>query len=331
MSEKKRFAEIDVLKGIGILLVILGHSVPDYPINLRADVVAANLESIIYGFHMPLFFVSAGFVWQIADNGRISINWLNKKAQRLLVPYITFSFVSLTLRLLFSAFTRSSVDIWEGIYGIILEGKYFWFLYVMFMILAMIEVLKTIKINLKWQYFIALIFYLIGIFVKSPFLCLNRFGYYFLFTLLGITVYNNKPMIDKLFSKWYTPWIMICLFVVFFTLRVSDYLVLKEFCRFGMAVTGVGVSCHLSVWINKKCHRLMAFLLYFGRMSLQYYLVHMIIQLPIYYLVAKVNLSIPILSVLLIFVVTTILTYFIVKMMSLIPFCKVVLGLPSKK
>ena len=338
MSHSKRLPYLDILKGLGILLVILGHSVPDYPINLRADVVSATLESVIYGFHMPLFFICAGYLLQMTDgisgdrNGRnISSDWFSKKAKRLLIPYAAFSFFSLVLRWIFSAFTRSSVDIGRGIYGIIFEGKYFWFLYVMFIVLATIKVFKTQKIKIRWQYLIAVVFYLIGLYIQSPFMCFDRLGYYLIYTLLGMTIYDNKDNVDKLFSKWYTPWAMVCIFIIFYTLRLSDYLLLKEFCRFGMAVTGVGVTYHISVWINNNCKTIKNLLSYFGKMSLQYYLVHMIIQLPIYYLVAKFNFHIPILSVLLIFLITTVLTYFIVEVMSLIPICRTVLGLPSKK
>ena len=53
---KERAYEIDVMKGVGILLVILGHCVPDFPVDLRADTLSANVEKFVYTFHMPLFF-----------------------------------------------------------------------------------------------------------------------------------------------------------------------------------------------------------------------------------------------------------------------------------
>ncbi len=67
MSNSKRQAEFDILKGIGILFVILGHSVPDFPVNLRADCLSRTLEEMVYAFHMPLFFICAGCVSQITE------------------------------------------------------------------------------------------------------------------------------------------------------------------------------------------------------------------------------------------------------------------------
>lgn len=47
----KRELWIDVFRGIGILTVVLGHT--SFPFN-----------KFIYGFHMPLFFFLAGFLWK---------------------------------------------------------------------------------------------------------------------------------------------------------------------------------------------------------------------------------------------------------------------------
>ena len=52
---KRRIDFLDASKGIGILLVILGHILTDKNILLK----------FIYAFHMPLFFIIAGYVFRI--------------------------------------------------------------------------------------------------------------------------------------------------------------------------------------------------------------------------------------------------------------------------
>lgn len=54
LESNKRVLYIDVMKGIGILMVALGHCIPnvDHPIY-RA----------ILSFHMPLFFFISGFLF----------------------------------------------------------------------------------------------------------------------------------------------------------------------------------------------------------------------------------------------------------------------------
>lgn len=59
---KERAYEIDVMKGIGILLVILGHCMPDFPVNILEDPLSSEVRRFIYTFHMPMFFFCSGFV-----------------------------------------------------------------------------------------------------------------------------------------------------------------------------------------------------------------------------------------------------------------------------
>ncbi len=50
MAEQKRDKTLDVLKGIGIILMVVGHS-------------GSRLANFIYLFHMALFFMASGYVW----------------------------------------------------------------------------------------------------------------------------------------------------------------------------------------------------------------------------------------------------------------------------
>lgn len=82
MSEllQRRISWPDVAKGIGILLVLLGHA----PIPL-------SLKLYIYAFHMPLFFMLAGLFFK---PGASFTEFIRDKASRLLLPYLFFSTLS---------------------------------------------------------------------------------------------------------------------------------------------------------------------------------------------------------------------------------------------
>ena len=58
----KRLAHIDLLKGIGIILVLLGH----LPIN-------GIMHMLIYSFHMPLFFFCSGFFSRVDQSLKICV------------------------------------------------------------------------------------------------------------------------------------------------------------------------------------------------------------------------------------------------------------------
>ena len=80
---KERYAEIDLLKGIGIVLMIMGH-VP----------FGKNVIQVIYIFHMPLFFIMSGFLYRKKDNWVLAIE---KWFKRLILPYFIFSIMGYCL------------------------------------------------------------------------------------------------------------------------------------------------------------------------------------------------------------------------------------------
>ena len=49
----KRIEYLDIAKGVGILLVVLGHN--DF------EVISLFVQRLIYSFHMPLFFFLSGY------------------------------------------------------------------------------------------------------------------------------------------------------------------------------------------------------------------------------------------------------------------------------
>lgn len=51
MKLEKRENSIDIIKGIGIILVVIAH------INLGKNLFLNTLNKVIYSFHMPLFFL----------------------------------------------------------------------------------------------------------------------------------------------------------------------------------------------------------------------------------------------------------------------------------
>lgn len=48
----KRIEYLDYAKGIGIILVVLGHIL-----------IKGNIKIYIYSFHMPLFFIISGYLF----------------------------------------------------------------------------------------------------------------------------------------------------------------------------------------------------------------------------------------------------------------------------
>ena len=86
---------IDLCKAIGILLVILGHTygIPDL------------LYKIIYSFHMPLFFIISGFLYNEKKYSQYKLlNFIIKRFKNYLIPYFAFGFINLFLQILWNIF-----------------------------------------------------------------------------------------------------------------------------------------------------------------------------------------------------------------------------------
>ena len=70
----KRIQWIDILKGIAMILVIAGHTISGVP------------RSIIFSFHMPLFFALSGYTYKLASDGGGVMHRIRKDCKHLLLP-----------------------------------------------------------------------------------------------------------------------------------------------------------------------------------------------------------------------------------------------------
>ena len=88
---RKRLTYLDMAKGIGIFLVILGH----------IEYIREDTLKWISSFHMPLFFVIGGILaYEKREEGRPLFSSLAARARGTLVPYAAFTIMLLTMNTL---------------------------------------------------------------------------------------------------------------------------------------------------------------------------------------------------------------------------------------
>lgn len=87
-----RDISVDIAKGIGIILVVWGHS-------------SSPCKLLLYSFHMPLFFFLAGF---FLKNEPFK-DFLYKKFRTLFVPFCFFYIVSLIIKIPFFIFFKYNI------------------------------------------------------------------------------------------------------------------------------------------------------------------------------------------------------------------------------
>ena len=82
----ERIEWIDILKGIAIILVVMGH--------MRYEPGCIALKNGIYSFHMPLFMLLAGFTAALSMGHSASVgNFLYKRFIGIFIPYLVWSFM----------------------------------------------------------------------------------------------------------------------------------------------------------------------------------------------------------------------------------------------
>lgn len=126
----QRVSYIDVLRGLLMILVVLGHSI---------GIVENPINRFILSFHMPAFFILSGMCFKPLTQHDSPLRVLKKKAQGLLWPYFTLSLMGVALYWLLLAGTAKdqNVNVWQSILGIFWNdgsiGKIvtggFWFVY----------------------------------------------------------------------------------------------------------------------------------------------------------------------------------------------------------
>ena len=181
---KNRYSEIDIARGIGIFLVVLGHSIKQTGVSASWIRI---LTYIIYSFHMPLFFCLSGFVSaKILPMSRGERKtYAISRARRLLVPYFVIGllYIPVKLKLSEAAIKPFDVsDIWKLLIGQNPDVS-LWFLYILFLIELICAIfVNTYNFRSIWygSFFLSVAIYWANLDIRTP--------KYLFFFLMGIWV-----------------------------------------------------------------------------------------------------------------------------------------------
>lgn len=158
---KKYYKDMDIARGIGIFLVVLGHSFPDDKFNNNP--LYAYIYKFIYSFHMPLFFIVSGFfaykIYNIVNLSQYK-KFIEGKFKRLMVPYLAISLIAIPIKLYMNRYAARPIDLNGLIVDVLLYPagngtiyhtgtpiQYFWFIYTLFFIFAVMPLLNKIPIK----------------------------------------------------------------------------------------------------------------------------------------------------------------------------------------
>ena len=115
--KKKRIVWADSLKGLLMVLGILGHAIQTV---LAEGCFNDHVFNLIYSFHMPAFMAVSGYFAYKANN--FLGNACKRRSKQLLIPYLLWSLISCLIGWNLS---------WDKIANLLLyPDRSFWFLWI---------------------------------------------------------------------------------------------------------------------------------------------------------------------------------------------------------
>lgn len=150
-----RIEWLDIAKGLGVLLVVLGH--------LWYNCSFSIVNQIIYTFHMPMFFILSGFVFKKGSSNFGS--FLMAKIKRLLLPtFIFFVLGSIYLFSINQSF-KSIITDFFFLYGFCPYTTPCWYFISLFQILVLSYFLNLDKLSFILKGIVACLAFALGLII----------------------------------------------------------------------------------------------------------------------------------------------------------------------
>ncbi len=278
---KSNLTWVDYAKGIGIILVVYGHVARGlFNANLNFSGIEYELiDSIVYSFHMPLFFFLSGLFFYSSLKRRGGSGLIFNKVDTILYPYIIWSIFQGSIEVLLSNFTNSKANLGEVFSLLVTPRAQFWYLYILFIIFAILAVIfsayrKRDALLIGLLFSTGVLLYLIPEDPANPLIykltCKNlvyfSFGILISRSDLAKRILDSTPLIFSILTFIVAQWIFHDCLALRFDNRGIESLLLALVSILFIA----SLSVHLSK-IGLSC------LAYLGSCSLAIYLMHILV------------------------------------------------------
>ena len=334
-KDVSRVDYIDRLKGITIILVVMGHIIQYNIFNGQAT----SLYSMIYSFHMPLFMFISGYVLQkfFKINFLIdSFSFIWKKSRALLLPL--FGWAAIHTIFNNSVDFTLPIKVYHSVVNQIIHPN-LWFLHTLFLLMLFY-----------------LLFYWISFFLnKNKHFTLDGIIYIILLSSIAIVFklfFNNFPMSLLLYSVFFMfavflirynrlleliqnniinsfSLLLLILLIGTYNFNESNLFLMKGL-KIIISFTAIIVLYNLTKE-NLFPKIVDNFLIKCGRSSLAIYVIHFSF-VHIHMFSFNTNLLFMFLTVLLISIIIVIPIFFIEKVIKIFPYISfILLGTPLKK
>lgn len=180
------------------------------------------------------------------------MHFIQKKIKRLMIPYITTSFIIISLKLISqgNAYIQNPVTVMSylKIFYSPEAGYFLWFIWALWWMFVILPLFKTKKAR-GWLFIASILIAYIPISLPEIF-CFRQSKNMFMFFMLGVFIYENKELIKIKFVGRYLP---------FLSFGVLEFLYLSGIINGGLTIiyklipfAGIWATIQFSNYISKS-------------------------------------------------------------------------------
>ena len=151
IAARTREKWVDDVKVIACILVVVGHF---FQSMVKASILPDSglyewFITTVYYFHVPLFFICSGYLYQKYSKVTSVGSWRRNVAKKVLalgIPYVTFSTATWVLKKAFSSSVNNQIG---GLGDTLLfhPASPYWYLYALFFIFLLTPTFKSVKMG----------------------------------------------------------------------------------------------------------------------------------------------------------------------------------------
>lgn len=289
LMEQKRELWIDYIKVFACVLVVLGHL---FQSMTKANILPANdlygwFDTTIYYFHVSLFFICSGYLYQKLSRVDSVKSWKENVIKKLIalgIPYLSFSAATWVLK---TAFSGSVNDQIGGIVDTLFfkPTSQYWYLYCLFLVFLVTPTITGYKsaIALLASAVIGKVLILIG----------GNCEVYAINTVLSNEIWFVAGMFLFLGSKWLKDIktiIGVAITVIFIGLSIPVYLsgISNRYISFGLGSFACVGFVLLFRAIVKNENKILSIL---AKYTLPIFLMHTIFAASIRVILMKIGIQ----------------------------------------
>lgn len=189
----QRLISFDIAKAICIIMVVIGHYMPDYSPGWYV-----GMHDVIYTFHMPLFMFASGYIYMATKKDLPYKDFLWKKVKRLIVPYLSVSAFVITIKLLTEehAYVENPVTWISYVKMLYLPeaGYFLWFIWALWWMFVISPFFKSKQMRLG-LFVLGIVLHYIPNIMPEEF-CLSQFQDMLVYFMIGVVCCDWKQQIS---------------------------------------------------------------------------------------------------------------------------------------